>query len=256
MTEPVASDPAGLARGKRRAVAIGNFDGVHRGHREVLRSIVESPLRSTVVTFDPHPRVFFGQEVGELTPLARRLELLAEAGVEEALVLRFDAAMAALEPEEWVKRYLHGIGAERVVVGEDFRFGRNRTGDVELMRQLGVDVRPVPLVDAVSSTRVRELIREGDLRSASDLLGRRYELDVVVVRTDHGALGSRRVLLRPEAERAVLPRPGRFRGMLGSLPTTVRRLKERLELVAEMPEWTSEAGGRTRLVLERKLISG
>ncbi len=256
MIRAVASDPEELAPNERRAVAIGNFDGVHRGHREVLSSITGSPLRSTVVTFDPHPRVFFGQEVGELTPLDRRLELLAEAGVDEVLVLRFDAAMAALDPEEWVGRYLQRIGAERVIVGEDFRFGRNRTGDVELLRELGIDVRPVPLVDDVSSTRVRELIRDGDLRSASDLLGRRYELDVVVVRADHGALGSRRVLLRPEAERAVLPRAGRFRGMLGSLPTTVRRLKQRLELVAEVPEWTSQAGGRTRLVLERTLISG
>lgn len=256
MIELVASDPAAQSTDVRRAVAIGNFDGVHRGHREVLSSIVESPLRSTVVTFDPHPRVFFGHDVGELTPLARRLELLAESGVDEVLVLRFDAAMAALEPEEWAGRYLHGIGAERVVVGEDFRFGRNRAGDVELLRRLGFDVRPVPLVDDVSSTRVRELIREGDLRSASDLLGRRYELDVTVVRADHGALGARRVLLRPETKRAVLPRAGRFGGMLGSLPATVRRLKERLELVAEVPEWTSQAGGRTRLVLERTLISG
>ncbi|MBS1881644.1 MAG: FAD synthetase family protein [Actinobacteria bacterium] len=256
MTEVVASDPGELASGRRRAVAIGNFDGVHRGHREVLDSIVRLPLRSTVVTFDPHPRVFFGQEVGELTSLARRLELLAETGVDEALVLRFDGDMAALGPEEWVRRYLHTIGAERVVVGEGFRFGRDRAGDVDLMRRLGLDVRPVPLVSEVSSSRVRELIRDGDLRSASDMLGRRHELDVTVVRADHGALGAKRVLLRPETERAVLPRAGRFSGMLGAIPAKVRRLKERLEMVAEVPEWTSQAGDRTRLVLERTLISG
>src|SRR5207249_6749575 len=98
-----------------RAVAIGTFDGVHRGHRTVIAAAVDSGLRPTVVTFDPHPRVTLGNQVELLSSLDRRLELLAEAGAEDVLVVEFTPAVAALAPEEFVRDVLLAIGAELVV---------------------------------------------------------------------------------------------------------------------------------------------
>jgi riboflavin kinase/FMN adenylyltransferase len=175
---PVDLDPA------RRAVAIGTFDGVHRGHRRVLEAARAADLRPTVVTFDPHPRSFFGRRVELLSTLERRLELLDEAGVEDVLVLRFDEALAALEPEVFAESMLRGIGAEVVAAGDGFRFGRGRTGDLALLDRLGFDVRPVPLVDDVSSSRVRELLAAGDVAGAATLLGRPPEVEGIVVLGD------------------------------------------------------------------------
>ena len=175
---PVDLDPA------RRAVAIGTFDGVHRGHRRVLEAARAADLRPTVVTFDPHPRSFFGRRVELLSTLERRLELLDDAGVEDVLVLRFDEALAALEPEAFAESMLRGIGAEVVAAGDGFRFGRGRAGDLALLERLGFDARPVPLVDNVSSSRVRELLAAGDVAGAATLLGRPPEVEGIVVLGD------------------------------------------------------------------------
>jgi riboflavin kinase/FMN adenylyltransferase len=175
---PVDLDPA------QRAVAIGTFDGVHRGHRRVLEAARGDGLRPAVVTFDPHPRSFFGQRVELLSTLERRLELLDGAGVEDVLVLRFDEALAALEPEAFAETMLRGIGAEVVAAGDGFRFGRNRAGDLGLLERLGFHVRPVPLVDNVSSSHVRTLLAAGDIASAARLLGRPPEVEGIVVLGD------------------------------------------------------------------------
>jgi riboflavin kinase/FMN adenylyltransferase len=175
---PVDLDPA------RRAVAIGTFDGVHCGHRRVLEAARAADLRPTVVTFDPHPRSFFGRRVELLSTLERRLELLDDAGVEDVLVLRFDEALAALEPEAFAESMLRGIGAEVVAAGDGFRFGRGRAGDLALLERLGFDARPVPLVDNVSSSRVRELLAAGDVAGAATLLGRPPEVEGIVVLGD------------------------------------------------------------------------
>ncbi len=176
---------------KPRAVAIGTFDGVHRGHRRVLDADRTTDLTSTVVTFDPHPRVALGYEVELLATLERRLELIAEAGLEEALVVEFDPELARLSPEEFVEAVLRPIGAEVVVAGANFRFGRARAGDLALLEQLGFDVRSVPLVDGVSSSRIRELLRAGEVERAARLLGRPAELEGIVVAGDArgGTLG-------------------------------------------------------------------
>ena len=107
----------------------------------------------TVVTFDPHPRTALGNRVELLTTLERRLELLEELGVQAALVVEFTLELARLEPEQFVEQVLRPIEAEVVVAGADFRFGHGRKGDLELLRSLGFDVRPVPLVEGVSSSR-------------------------------------------------------------------------------------------------------
>ena len=196
----VARSPAELEPAER-VVALGTFDGVHRGHRAVIDEAKATGLRSTVLTFHPHPRLVLGYEVQLLTTFERRLELIEEAGPDEILVVEFTQELSRREPEEFVAEYLAAIGATTVVAGEDFRFGAGRRGDVGLLRALGLDVRPVPLLEGVSSSRIRELVREGDLRTAAGLLGRPFELEGEVVYGDQrgGTLGFPTANLSPDA---------------------------------------------------------
>jgi riboflavin kinase/FMN adenylyltransferase len=117
--------------------------------------------------------------------------LLAELGVEATLVVEFTLEVARLEPQEFVNQVLRPIGAETVVAGEDFRFGRGRLGDLELLAGLGFETKPVPILEAVSSTRIRELVRSGDVEGAAALLGRPVEVEGTVVTGDArgGTLG-------------------------------------------------------------------
>jgi riboflavin kinase/FMN adenylyltransferase len=174
-----------------RAVAIGTFDGVHRGHRAAIEAAKAVGLRSTVVTFDPHPRLVLGYDVQLLTTLRRRIELIEEAGPDDILLVEFTEALSRLEPEEFVGRILEPIGTKAVVAAETFRFGRGRKGDVGLLRRLGLEVIDVPLVEGVSSSRIRELVAEGEMREAAALLARPHELEGTVVSGDQrgGTLG-------------------------------------------------------------------
>jgi riboflavin kinase/FMN adenylyltransferase len=183
-----------------RAVALGTFDGVHRGHRAVIETARATGLRSTVLTFDPHPRLVLGYDVQLLATFERRLELIGEAGPDETLVVEFSQELSRHEPEEFVADYLTAIGARVVVAGENFRFGAGRRGDLALLRSLGLEVRAVPLVPGVSSSRIRELVREGDLPGAAALLGRPFELEGKVVFGDQrgGTLGFPTANLSPD----------------------------------------------------------
>jgi riboflavin kinase/FMN adenylyltransferase len=185
---------------KPRAVALGTFDGVHLGHRRVLEAALAAGRTPTVVTFDPHPRAALGYGVELLVPLERRLELLSEAGIEETLVVDFDLELAQLSPEAFAERVLRPLGTEVVLAGSNFRFGRGRAGDLALLERLGFDARPVPLVDGVSSTRIRDLVRGGEVERAAKLLGRPPELAGTVVAGDArgGTLGFPTANLRPE----------------------------------------------------------
>ena len=186
----IAHAPSEIGR-KPRAVAIGMFDGVHRGHRAVMQAAVETGLAAAVVTFDPHPRVVLGNRVELITTLERRLELLGEAGVEDTLVAAFTPDLMRLEPEEFVETYLRAIGAEVVIAGDDFRFGAKRQGDLELLERLGFAVVCVPRVDGVSSSAIRAGLTGGDMTPVAGMLGRPYELDGTVVAGDQrgGTLG-------------------------------------------------------------------
>jgi riboflavin kinase / FMN adenylyltransferase len=164
-----------------RAVAIGTFDGVHRGHVRVLEAALAAGLRPAVVTFDPHPRTIFGARVELLTTLERRLELLDALGIEDVLVVPFDAELAALTPEEFAESVLRAAGAEVVVAGEGFRFGRERSGDLDLLERLGFDVRCVPVVDNASSSHIRALLAAGEVAKAAQVLGRPPEVEGTVV---------------------------------------------------------------------------
>ena len=174
-----------------RAVAIGTFDGVHRGHKAVVGAAAASGLIPTVMTLDPHPRIVLGNRVELVTTLERRLELLLEAGAEDIVVVEFNQELMRLEPEEFAQRYLRTIGAEAVAAGEDFRFGSRRRGDLALLERLGFDVLAVPEVAGVSSTAIRAALTEGAMAAAATMLGRPYELDGTVVTGDQrgGTLG-------------------------------------------------------------------
>jgi riboflavin kinase / FMN adenylyltransferase len=208
----VAHDPAELER-RPRAVAIGTFDGVHRGHRSVIAAAVESGLTPTVVTFHPHPRSALGNQVELLSTLERRLELLAEAGAEETLVVAFTPEVMSLDAERFCEEYLRAIGAEVVVAGSDFRFGHRRGGDLELLERLGFDVRVAPELEGVSSSEIRRRLHEGDVEGAARMLGRPPELDGTVVAGDQrgGTLGYPTANLRVEPD-LLVPRYGIYAG--------------------------------------------
>ena len=187
----IARTPEELPAG-RRAVALGTFDGVHRGHRRVLDTArANDGLVSTAVTFWPHPRTALGNHVELLTSLERRLELLAAADLDEAFVVEFSPDLARLTPEEFAKRVLRPIGTEVVAAGANFRFGRGRAGDLDLLAQLGFDVRPVELADGISSSEIRRLLLAGDIDRAAQALGRPPEVEGTVVAGDQrgGTLG-------------------------------------------------------------------
>jgi riboflavin kinase/FMN adenylyltransferase len=132
-----------------------------------------------------------GYEVELITTLDRRLELIEEIAPDELLVLEFTPELSRLEPEEFVREVLEPLGTQVVVAAESFRFGKARRGDVELLRSLGLEVRLVPEVEGVSSSRIRELLRSGDVTGAATLLGRPHEVEGLVVSGDQrgGTLG-------------------------------------------------------------------
>ncbi len=180
-------------------VTLGNFDGVHGGHRAVLGVVVDEArqrgLTSIAVTFYPHPIavLFPDRAPAELTSLPRRLELLAETGVDAVLVLEFTREFAAQTPAEFVDRVFVGaLGAQLVVVGADTRFGVRNSGTVGTLVDLGdsrgfgvVSVADVGNGGRWSSTTVRELIGAGDVVTAAELLGRSAQVRGTVVHGDH-----------------------------------------------------------------------
>jgi riboflavin kinase/FMN adenylyltransferase len=208
----IAHDPSEL-QARPRAVAIGSFDGVHRGHLAVVDAVRATGLESTIITFDPHPRIALGNKVDLLTTLERRLELLDAVGVADVLVAAFTPELQQCTPEEFAERHLRAIGVETVVAGEDFRFGVRRSGDLALLERLGFEVIVVPELSGVSSTSIRAALGEGDVRTAAAMLGRPFELDGVVVAGDQrgGTLGYPTANLRLEPDLAC-PRYGIYAG--------------------------------------------
>ena len=197
----VFRDPAEVPAGfGPSVVAIGKFDGVHAGHRAVLeRAKVDAAdgARVVAVTFDRNPLSLLRPELcpEDLIGATQKLQLLAETGIDATLMLRFDEALASLEPRVFVERILVGaLGARTVLVGTDFRFGRGGAGTpgilAELGRELGFrvdvidDVRSLATDRRVSSTWIRELLAQGDVETAARLLGRPHAVWGEVV---HGA---------------------------------------------------------------------
>jgi riboflavin kinase/FMN adenylyltransferase len=180
----------------RRAVALGTFDGVHLGHRAVVAAAVAAATRLEAIpcaaTFHPRPAVVVrpGTPAETLAGVTQRVRLLGEAGAEEVVILRFDRAMAALDARQFVEQVLvERLGAVAVSIGEDFRFGADRAGDVRLLRSMGeecgFEVEAVGIIgageDRISSSRIRALVRDGKVGVAANLLGRPPSLEGAIV---------------------------------------------------------------------------
>lgn len=196
--EALEPPPAGSA------VTIGTFDGVHLGHRALIaRTVSEAQRRgcsSCIVTWDRHPLMTLRPEMAPrlLSTPERKLELLGSTGVDQIAILPFTEELSHLSPEEFVAQILvHGLAAKAVFVGEGWRFGHKRAGDVDLLQKLGVangfEAHPVELAsedgDAVSSSRIREAVAAGHMNVARDLLGRPFDIDGVVVGGDKRGTG-------------------------------------------------------------------
>jgi riboflavin kinase/FMN adenylyltransferase len=207
---------------RARAVAVGTFDGVHLGHRRVLDAAVAARSTPTVITFTPHPRTVLGNQVELLCTLDRRLELIAAAGIEETLVLEFTTELARLEAREFVDRVLRPIGTDTVVAGSNFRFGYRRGGDLALLERLGLDVRTVPLVEGMSSSQARQLLRAGEVARAAKVLGRPPEVEGTVVAGDArgGTLGFPTANLRVDPE-LLVPAHGIYAGAARGLRAAI-----------------------------------
>ena len=169
-------------------LTIGNFDGVHRGHRALLAKLTglakQAGLPGAVMTFEPNPREFFAPQSApaRLASLREKLQLLAECGVDQAYVCAFNARFAALTAEAFVERIVNGLGVRHLMIGDDFRGGKGRSGDFALLQQagkahgFGVEAMKTLVHEGerVSSSAVREALDAGDLEHAERLLGRPY----------------------------------------------------------------------------------
>ena len=243
-------------------VTIGNFDGVHRGHRAVLKQVVDqardSGLLSVAVTFDPHPlAVLYPDRAPEpLSTTEHKLELLGEAGLDAVLVMPFTHELAQWSPRRFVQETLvDALRAKAVVVGSDTRFGHRNSGDVDTLRELGADLGFTVQVVADlgrqgeerrwSSTWIRELIAAGEVAAAAEVLGRPHRVTGAVVHGDHRGreMGYPTANLAPDAIGAV-PADGIYAGWLvrpdsgqrlpaavsvGSNPTFAGRRARRVE---------------------------
>jgi riboflavin kinase / FMN adenylyltransferase len=202
---------------------VGNFDGIHRGQRAILERVVargrELGVPSALVTFDPHPlKVLRPREAPALLTTAAQKERLCQSlGLELLVLLRFDAELAARSAEEFVRRFLvQNLGVREVLVGEGFRFGKGREGDVALLQRLGAELgfRASGLTEVeweaerVSSSRIRQALLDGEMEEAVAMLGRPYELTGSVLRGDRMGqkLGWPTINLRPDNE--LIPRDG------------------------------------------------
>lgn len=181
------------------ALTIGNFDGVHLGHQAMLAKLRAAAsargLPACVMTFEPHPREFFAPDQApvRLTSMREKLEMLRQQGVERSYVLRFNFALAQVTAQDFIERILvRGLGVRWLQVGDDFRFGARRAGDLAMLRAQaalhGYEVEGMTTVEhdggRVSSTAVRDALLAGDVARAGRLLGRPYSISGRVVRGD------------------------------------------------------------------------
>ena len=180
------------------SMAIGFFDGVHKGHQRVIGTAIDKArstgMKSAVMTFDPHPSLVLGgrkEEVFYITPLSQKMDILQEMGVDICYIVRFTSQFAKLSPEQFVEHFIDGLGVKEVVAGFDFSFGYKGGGDMELMQSIGsgrYNVTTVGKIDAqdekISSTRIRHLLKDGMVEPVHQLLGRPYRISGTVVNGD------------------------------------------------------------------------
>lgn len=272
-----ASDlPAGTV------ATIGNYDGIHRGQRSVIDLVVarakELDLPSAVVTFDPHPLKVLRPQAApaQLTTFDQKTALLAEAGVDFTMKVHFTPELAKTGARDFVQRFLHeGMGAREIYVGSDFSFGRDREGNLALLKELGKELGFEAIAvdevrsgaERVSSTRVREVVADGQVEQAIDLLGRPYTLVGIIARGDRMGqrLGWPTINLQPDnelipldgvyASRVFFPSfPARFDSVtnIGTRPTVYENYERVVE--SHVLDFRSDVyGERVELSFYRRL---
>jgi riboflavin kinase/FMN adenylyltransferase len=263
-------------------LTIGNFDGVHRGHRALLRLLLSKAqalnLPATVLTFEPHPRELFfpGEAPARLSSLREKMTLLAECGVDRLHVVPFNRTLANLSADEFIQKILiNGLAVRHLLIGDDFRFGRQRAGDFSLLQQAGaVAGFSVAAMDTqdhqkerISSSAIRGALSQGDLIHAEALLGRSYAISGRVI---HGDKIGRQLgfptaniqlkRLRPPltgiyavAVEGLGPQPIRGAASLGVRPTVTQQNKASLEV--HLLDWCGGDiyGAHVRVVFLKKL---
>lgn len=164
------------------ALTVGSFDGVHLGHIDVIRHVLAAGAQPALITFEPHPRCVLDPAncPQSITTLQEKLALIEAAGIEHAIVLRFDRELASLSPQEFVDRLAAVMDLRRWVIGYDFAFGRGRTGNAQWLREHGQQVDVVPPFTfegrELHSSEVRRLVTAGEVDQANRLLGREYSM--------------------------------------------------------------------------------
>ena len=181
------------------AAAIGNFDGVHLGHKKVLEEAkklsTEKKLPISVLTFEPHPREFFSSKKNNflLQTSSQKIETLRKHGIDNLINLKFDKNLSELQPEEFIERILFkNLSLKHVFVGKDFKFGKNRKGDIDTLKNIGakynIGVSSISLKTlntvSISSSKIRELLKSGNIIEANKLLGRPYKISGLVIEGD------------------------------------------------------------------------
>lgn len=180
------------------SLALGFFDGVHRGHQAVINAAKKTAERSNtklaVMTFDPHPSIVLGQskeKVFYITPLKQKIAILESLGVDTLFVVRFTSDFAQLSPAEFIQLFVKDLGVKHVTAGFDYTFGKKGQGNMDIMPELCGESISVTVVekqleesDKISSTRIRQLLLKGDMENVHELLGRPYRTPGVVVHGD------------------------------------------------------------------------
>jgi riboflavin kinase/FMN adenylyltransferase len=222
---------------KGAVVTIGNFDGVHRGHRYVLKRLTSlagaEKTKALLITFDPHPKMIIHPDIRPfylLTTLKEKLALLAATGIDGVVVVKFTPAYALTTAEEFVTDFLvEKLAIRRIIIGHDYSFGRGKEGNEKLLTELGARLGfAVEVLDPfgeegtiVSSTRIREAILQGDMETAANLLGRPYTLSGPVIhgKSKGAGLGFSTANIRPN--KILLPPDGVYVVRVGSGGSTL-----------------------------------
>lgn len=248
---------------RKTALAIGNFDGLHLGHRKILSLVVneaaDKNCLSGVLTFSPHPEKIFGSEkISMIQTLDQRLEGIAGLGVDLILVAPFNSDFARLSGKDFVHKVLvKKLKARSVIVGPDFRFGKGRRGDIPALRKFGkrlwFDVLVVPPVRkkslVVSSSAIREFLKLGHVGTANQLLGRPYDIEGDVVR----GVARGRSLGFPtaniETPNEIIPK-----GVFVSLVDIGGKYRRSLTNVGSRPTFPSDSGAARPLTIEAHIL--
>ena len=195
----IFEDLSKVSYNKNSVVTLGTFDGIHLGHKKIIDGVVKKAAvlggRSFLITFYPHPRkvVSKGNHIKLLSTPSEKAFMLSQLGIENMLIVKFSKEFSQLTPDAFIEKYIvDGIGAKEVVIGYDHHFGKGRGGDIDFLKEKGIesgfDVTVVPAYDiggeTISSSKIRRAISEGDLSKANRYLGRSYSFSGKVIHGD------------------------------------------------------------------------